>query len=425
MVNVRKRGKSYQYYFEGAPVNGKRKQICKSGFKSKKEAEREGVKAFNEYNQIGKTYDTNNMSYSDYLDYWMDKHCKINLKYHTIEAYSSIIKNHIKPRVGFYRLNQITTATLQEMMNQIYVEKAFSKSFLKNILKVLKTSFSYATDVVGFTRINPALKVTLPRYDIPDGEPVHIFSKEEVNIILERFENNHAAYYAMLTAYYTGLRVSEVFGLTWDDIDLVNKKLTVNKNIIKKNQAGGTKQRHISGNSTTVWYFGTCKTKSSYRTIDIGDNLVEALKSYKEEQENNKLNYGAMYMKHYKKNTINPFNNKPEVKIVNAYDEIKVALPEVNLVFVKNNGVFEGTDSMKYPFKVIHYELGIPCRFHDFRDTHATRLIEAGADIKAVSKRLGHSNIRTTYEIYVKVTNKMEMDVVNKFEQYINLDECS
>lgn len=114
--------------------------------------------------------------------------------------------------------------------------------------------------------------------------------------------------------------------------------------------------------------------------------------------------------------------NKEERKIVNVYAEIEVALPEVNLVFLKNNGVFEGTDTCKYPFKVIHYELGISCRFHDFRDTHATRLIEAGADIKAVSKRLGHSTIRTTYEIYVRVTTKMKSDVVERFEQYaVNL----
>lgn len=71
--------------------------------------------------------------------------------------------------------------------------------------------------------------------------------KEEVNIILDRFKNNHAMYYAFLTAYYTGLRVSEVFGLTWEDIDLKNKTLSVNKNIVKKNQNGGTKKRHKSG----------------------------------------------------------------------------------------------------------------------------------------------------------------------------------
>ena len=212
--------------------------------------------------------------------------------------------------------------------------------------------------------------------------------------------------------------LTEVFGLKWEDIDLENKTLTVDRNIVKKNQGGGTKHRHISGNSTTVWYYGPCKTESSYRTIDIGDTLVEALKEFKQEQEIFAEQYGDMYMKHYEKEVMNPYTNKPEIKIVNATAEVDVALPEAHLVFVKNNGVFEGTDTCKYPFQVIHYELGIPCRFHDFRDTHATRLIEAGADIKAVSKRLGHSTIEITYNIYVRVTSKMEEEVVSKFEDY-------
>ena len=126
------------------------------------------------------------------------------------------------------------------------------------------------------------------------------------------------------------------------------------------------------------------------------------------------------------KETKNYYNNKPEYKILNAYSELEIALKEVNLVFVKHNGVFEGTDTCKYPFKVIHYELGINCRFHDFRETHATKLIEAGADIKAIAKRLGHSNIRTTYEIYVRVTKKMKTDTVDKFEDFANeLELCS
>ena len=426
MVNVRKRGKGYQYYFEIAPVNGKRKQQVKSGFKTKKEAEEAGIKAYNEYNQTRHSFTPATISYSDYLDYWLENYCHINLKYHTIQAYTNIIKNHIKPRLGFYRLAQITTSTLQEFMNNIYVEKAFSKNFLKNILKVLKTSFGYAANVVGFIKENPAKNVTLPKYDIPDKDPAHIFTNEEINMMLQRFKNNHAMYYAILTAYCTGLRAAELFALTWDDIDFERKTLTVNKNILKKNQSGATHGRHISGKATTVWYFGTCKTPGSYRTIEIGDTLVKALKEYKEEQERDKKEYGDLYMKHYIKETKNYYNNKPEYKILNAYAELDIALKEVNLVFVKHNGVFEGTDNSKYLFKVIHYELGINCRFHDFRETHATKLIEAGADIKAIAKRLGHSNIRTTYEIYVRVTQNMKTDTVDKFEDFANnLQLCS
>ncbi len=419
MLAVRKRGKVYEYRFEIARVGGKRKWKNKSGFATRQEAEKEGVIAYNEYIQTGHSFTPSQMSYSDYLDYWIKEHCLINLRYHTIEAYTNIIKNHIKPRIGHYSISQITTSTLQEFINAIYVEKSFSKNFLKNILKVLKGSFGYAVDVVGFIKINPALKVRLPKYEGNEEDVAHIFTKEEIAKILERFKGkNDCVYCAFLTAYYTGLRVSEVFGLTWEDIDLEKKTLTVNKNIIKKNQVGATKNRKISGNSITVWYFGNCKTPSSIRTISIGDTLVNVLKEYKEKQKQNMIDYGDSYMKHYIKEVKNIYTNRLEKKIINAYCEIDIALPEVHLVFVKKNGVFDGTDSVKYPFKVIHYELGIKCRFHDFRDTHATRLIESGADIKAVSARLGHSTIKTTYNIYVKVTEKMVDDVTNIFEKY-------
>ena len=416
MVNVRKRGNVYEYNFDIAKIEGKRKRITKSGFKTKAEALKQGTIAYNEYLNTGRKFVSNEMGYSDFLDYWLDNHCKINLKYHTIEAYSNIVKTHLKPNLGFYKLSQITKPTLQDFLNKIYVEKAYSKNFLNNIRKVLKCSFNYAVDN-EYVKVNSAANLKLPKYNEPPKDVAHIFTTKEINMILDRFKNNHCVYYAFLTAYCTGLRIAEVFALTWDDIDFNNKTISVNKNILKKNQAGGTKSRHLSGNSTTVWYFGTCKTQTSYRTVPIGDTLLNALKEYKEEQEKHKQNYGDTYMKHYKKNVINPYNNKPEIKIVNAYAEIDVALPEVDFVFVKNNGVYEGTDSTKYPFKVIHYELGIPCRFHDFRDTHATKLIESGADIKAVSKRLGHRNIDITYNIYVRVTEKMENETANKFEE--------
>ena len=278
MVNIKKRGNVYQYQFEIAPVDGKRKYINKSGFKSKREAMEAGVKAYNEYFETGHSFKPSTMSYSDYLDYWLKNYCYVNLKYHTIQAYSNIIKNHIKPRLGFYRLSQIKTSTLQEIVNAIYLEKGFSKNFMHNILKVLKGSFKYANESAQFIKDNPAVKVTMPKYDEPEKDPAHIFAAEEIKMILERFKNNHAMYYAILTAYYTGLRVSEVFALTWEDIDFENQTLTVNKNVLKKNQSGATHGRHISGKATTVWYFGTCKTKSSYRTIKIGDTLLNALK---------------------------------------------------------------------------------------------------------------------------------------------------
>ena len=118
-VTIQKRGKYYQYKFEIARVHGKRKFANKSGFKTKAEAEREGIIAYNNYINTGHDFEPCDMSYSDLLDYWLEKHCYINLKYHTIEAYSSIVKNHIKPNIGFYKISQITRSTLQEFINNI------------------------------------------------------------------------------------------------------------------------------------------------------------------------------------------------------------------------------------------------------------------------------------------------------------------
>lgn len=187
-VTIQKRGKFYQYKFEIARVDEKREFLSKSGFKTKSEAEKEGILAYNEYLNTGRSFSVSEMSYSDFLDYWLDNHCKINLKYHTIEAYSNIVKTHLKPNLGFYKLSQITKTTLQDFLNKIYVEKAYSKNFLNNIRKVLKCSFNYAVDN-EYVKVNSAANLKLPKYDESPKDVAHIFTTKEINTIL-RFKKD-------------------------------------------------------------------------------------------------------------------------------------------------------------------------------------------------------------------------------------------
>lgn len=421
-VRVTKRGRFYQYQLEIAKVNGKRKYITKSGFRTKQEAEKEGTIVYSDYYNRGKYRKETDMSYSDFLDYWIDNYAKVNLKYATISGYSNIIKNHIKPKLGDYKLTQIDARMLQEMINNVYIDNSYSKCYISSILKVIKGTFKYACYILNYINDDPAERVHLPRMETINHDPAHIFTPEEIERILNRFKDTHSIYYSFLTAYYTGMRVSEVYALTWDCVDFENKTININKNIIKKNQRGLPKKPNITkGHSAEEWYYGSCKNPQSNRVITIGDTLVNALKDYKKEQEENKKFYGDSYLLHYEKKVLNPVTNKPEIKIVDAKAELDVNLKLAPLVFVKDNGQYMGTETDRYAFKVIHYELGIPSRFHDFRDTHATRLIESGADIKAVSKRLGHSTIMTTYNIYVRVTNKMETDTVKRFEDYSSI----
>ena len=106
MVNIRKRGKVYQYQFEIAKVDGKRKYISKSGFKTKNEALMAGMKVYDEYINGGNTKDSQ-MSYADYLDYWMKEYFEINYKYSTAKRYKETFKV-LKEEIGKYKLSFIT-----------------------------------------------------------------------------------------------------------------------------------------------------------------------------------------------------------------------------------------------------------------------------------------------------------------------------
>lgn len=89
-INIKKRGKVYQYCFEAAKVNGKRKQITKSGFRTKNEAYVAGQKAYEEYMNGGCITEAL-MSYGDYLDYWIENYCKIAFRHRTVEEYSIML----------------------------------------------------------------------------------------------------------------------------------------------------------------------------------------------------------------------------------------------------------------------------------------------------------------------------------------------
>lgn len=410
MVNVRKRGNVYEYNFNVAKIEGKRKRISKSGFKTKAEALKQGTIAYNEYLHTGRKFVSNEMSYSDFLDYWLENHCKINLKYHTIEAYSNIVKTYLKPNLGFYKLSQITKPTLQDFLNKIYVEKAYSKNFLNNIRKVLKCSFNYAVDN-EYIKVNPAANLKLPKYDEPPKDVAHIFTTKEINMILDRFKNNHCVYYAFLTAYCTGLRIAEVFALTWDDIDFENKVINVRHSVFDKKK-----------NKNGRWYIGTTKTKSGERQIHIRPTLMKALVNFKNRQMELRLLYGKDYKYYHLEEVKNEYGKVLEYQIVENQSNI-LSMKPANMIFTRDNGKYCGTDIIKYPYKIIHDELGIEnCRFYDLRGSYATTILRNGVEIRDVADVLGHKDIETTENYYISSTDETRKNATDSYENAINLD---
>lgn len=93
------------------------------------------------------------------------------------------------------------------------------------------------------------------------------------------------------------------------------------------------------------------------------------------------------------------------------------------MVFTKNNGSYVGTDIIKYPFKIIHNELGIKnCRFYDLRGSYATQILRKWAEIRDVADILGHSRIETTENYYIVSLEKTRKEANNILEKIIQAD---
>ena len=402
-INIRKRGNYYEYRIEIARVDNKRQWLSKSGFRTKPEAQEAGVQAYNEYINAGIPFKQCNLSCSDYLDYWLDNYCKNNLKYNTIQTYKIIINKYLKKGIGKYKLSTITGVALNSYITELVNNYNHSRTYYKNILKVIKGSFRDACNLYGFIKYNPALTLRLPKIDEMEEERRHIYTKEEIDLILEKFKDNATFIASFLTSCFTGMRTGEVFALTWEDIDLENGIIDVQHSVYDKPK-----------DKDGRWFIGTTKIISGKRKIYIGETLIKALKNFKERQEELKNLFGKDYKYYHLEEVKNEFGKVIEKRIVLNDEYYKEKL---NLVFTKDDGTYVGTDIPKYPFKIIHNELGIKkCRFYDLRGSYATKVLNTGTDIKDVANLLGHRNVETTENYYITSLEDNRRNAVNEFD---------
>lgn len=363
-VSVRKRGNKYQYYFEGAKVDGKRQRVVKSGFATKKEAQEAGIAALAEYNNSGVAIVDSEISAYDFAQTYIE-YCSKTLKWATYESYKGVLNAHFLKELGHYKLSKINYTAAENLIINMK-EIGLSHSTIRKNLNVIRNMFKYAVqrEVI---RVNPFENIKIPEGIENHGNPNSAYNDDQIAKFYETYKDDLLGTVLML-GYHCGLRLSESIALTWNDVDFENKTIRIDKQLILRDGS---------------LYF-TMPKYNSVRTISIDNTMVEYLSNLKKLKENNSV------MKKYSTSLD---------RRISEGDSFAFVVSKIDSTVVSNKYVHQRLDIFK--------KSGYPSfRTHNLRHTHCTKLISNGLSPKYVQERLGHKNIQTTMNIYHHLTDE-------------------
>lgn len=370
-----KKGYTYSFTIELGkdPITGKRKQVTRRGFETKKEAEVVANELENQINKNTFILDSN-VLLSSHVEKWLDLVAKRKVKETTFKNYRRVVKNKIIPLLGHFNLNEIKPAHIEHFIAKL-LDEGLSERYIEYIFVVLYGSMEKAVDWELINK-NPLDKVKVPR---GRRRKYVTWTREEVNKFLNvaKFVTAPVYHAIFTTALYTGMRRGELLGLKWKDVDFDDSTIHVRRNLIYDDEG---------------FRFGTLKTELSERDITIEDYLIECLKSYRIKQLEVKMGLGKLY-------------------------------DDQDLIFARQDGRPIYPRTLTENFNRATKEAALPkIRIHDCRHTHATLLLEAGVSLKEVQERLGHSSIKMTGDIYAHVTPKIKARTAKKFGDYMKLE---
>lgn len=337
----------------------------KRGFETKREALLYEAKQKLQSNKEIKSITFKEVT-NDYLSYK-----RINSSYATYDKYRNSIERHILPNInGNKNISQIDELDCRKFYEIIGYTK-YSTSYKNSILQVFKTIFNHAEKYFNLeytpTKFMDKFKTSFEESVQKNDKEKNIWTDEEFKLFInEVTKSNYKLLFILL--YYTGMRLGEALALTWNDFN--DQSISITKSVTRKTIKGSYEIRQP-------------KNISSYRSINLGNKLTVYIKNYRD-QEKQIPGYSDDW---FIFGRINPL-------VLSSIDRNKE-------LAIKKSGVRR-------------------IRIHDFRHSHASNLIASGANIVAVSKRLGHSNINMTLKVYTHLFNKTEIELVTFLDLNIN-----
>ncbi len=322
----------------------------KRGFLTKKEATQHEAEMRQKF--INPTYEAatvaqGKVSLQEYLEGWVERHGKANLRPSTFTGYRGNIRNHIIPLIGHLRLQQITPAIIDDMLAKLY-EKKLSASSVKYVHRTLSVALEAARQY-HYIPSNPAKEI-ITKFGKPNKTP-DPYTIKEMQHLLAKVTETMWDMLVMLGGMY-GLRISEAIGLRWDYVDMEKGCFSVEEQLPQQLPAG----------LKTIGELAPLKSES--RTLPITD----AARPYFERQ----------LLLQQRQRLLLELSGEP---------------------YYGNRLVIARPDGSPYRRETLSSDFGqllkhVPMRhirFHDLRGTAATNMYELTGDFFAVAKILGHS----------------------------------
>jgi integrase len=368
------------YVYLGTDGAGKKKYVTKVVNGTKRDAQRLLTQMLNDINQ-GTFTEPTKLTVNDYMARWLKDYASVNVALRTYEFYEQTLKLHINPRIGHIELSKLTPLTLQHYYSELLkggkldwsgklTGIGLSPTTVLKHHRIIHEALDHAVKW-GLVVRNVADMVEPPRRV---KEEMKTWSAAEASRFLDTVKDHrHYAFY--LTAVMTGMRLGELLGLRWSDVDLQGNTLYIQQTLLK-------------GGQNPV--YGHAKTEKSRRQIALPEAVVRALKQNKALQNQERLVWGSDYR-------------------------------DTGLVFTKDTGNhLDPTYMSRGLFKRLIAAAGVPdIRFHDLRHTHATLMLKNGVNPKVVSERLGHSGVQITLDTYSHVLPEMQSEAARIVEKSI------